>query len=113
MISYELAKKLKEAGFPQFGKGFGLYVLDSKRIGTSAWVQAFKKDGVIYEPTLSELIEACPKFRKLKKNKGNWIADSAPFEKKEDGTAKPFIHGTGSTPEEAVAALYLKLHAKD
>lgn len=53
MISYELAKKLKDAGFPQKGKGEFLESLNDE-----CDVCGFH---VAYIPTLSELIEALGK----------------------------------------------------
>lgn len=81
-MNYELAKKLKDAGFPQ--DGIGQFI-----------------DVKLASPTLSELIEACgDKFRGLSK-RANWRAQDVMG-----------IEEFGDTPEEAVANLYLALNNK-
>lgn len=97
MITYELAKELKDAGFPQ--------PLLSPTIPTNmALVRP------VHYPTLSELIEACgQKFSYLKrfdpmdKGKYHWEAYS---------TLNTSLIGGGSTPEEALANLWLALNKK-
>ena len=87
-MNYELAKQLKDAGFPQIGSGFTLY----------------PNDGIHKEvrfPTLSELIEACGGNSKAliqQNNKTMW-------EYAIDGQG-----AVGQTPEEAVANLWLELN---
>lgn len=82
-MNYELAKKLKNAGFPITSWN------DNSEAGE--W-----SDGT-YEPTLSELIEACrlSVFFDLKKVSDGWIATDN------------YKVGKGKTPEEAVAWLWL------
>lgn len=76
MISYKLAKQLKEAGFPQYIKAGGkVYtgIMGHPRRGipyqypvtTVFEPEAWDKfaDDVIVIPTLSELIEACVAFQ--------------------------------------------------
>lgn len=79
-MNYELAKKLKDVGF-------------RVPVGASS----------LWQPSLSELIEACgEKFSNLRNDEGRWIA-----------TASGVSYGqTGSTPEEAVANLWLALNEK-
>jgi len=81
MITYELAKQLKDAGwvFP---------------VGN--WVE----DKYLTLPTLSELIEACGEhFGQLKRYTNAWqVMDCYD------------LVVTGKTPEEAVAKLWLKLY---
>lgn len=96
MINYELAKKLRDAGFRfEFGNEV---VLDTFPSNTS-----FER-----HPTLSELIEACEggefelKRGVLTDNKNDW---SAGINYKTNRTF-------GSTPEEAVANLWLALNSK-
>lgn len=113
MLSYELAKKLKEAGFSQEGKGdlaamIGdlnfFAVLPGDPVGTA-------QEDSVYIPTLSELIEACGKeFAGLHRVRhlDRWLAV-----RDTDGGMKQFLAGDGSTPEEAVSRLYLALHAKN
>ncbi|MES2060240.1 MAG: hypothetical protein V4438_04385 [Patescibacteria group bacterium] len=112
-MTYELAKKLKDAGFPQ--KSGNYYV------GDEVWDETAqsdyetratpKRDNWIYAPTLSELIEACgPTFRKLKaptSTTNQWIA--AQFKAEENNEP---AYAVGSTPEEAVANLWLVLNEK-
>ena len=94
-MKYELAKELKDAGFPQAG--------DGKWIVPPDQLVARKADR-IYVPTLSELIKACgDDFRSLERGqdeerKSYWLAckwDSVSWD--------------GTTPEEAVARLWLAL----
>jgi len=58
-MTYELAKKLKDAGFPQiWGEG---YFKDLQGRLTKKGYEEIKGHYVVYFPTLSELIEACGK----------------------------------------------------
>lgn len=87
-MNYELAKKLKDAGFPQNNHYYCL------------------EDGTISDvciPTLSELIEACGKdFETLSwyEYPDKWMVTGGKEEIEE------FI---ASSPEEAVAELYLEI----
>lgn len=111
MITYELAKKLKDARLSQFGRSRNFYIQGSLQENP---VIATSED--IYIPTLSELIAACGDgFQMLidttpddthKWEAGQWewcdgysmrIDESRPL-------------GSGSTPLEACANLYLALH---
>ena len=96
-MNYELAKKLKEAGFPQdfdFAENVGSMLHPD-----------------IHFPTLSELIEACgERFRSLlqhsvREDGHKWCAKAG---KRAGGFLK-----NGKTPEEAVAKLWLSLQDKD
>jgi len=96
MITYELARQLKDAGFPTE------IILETD--GENIWE-------VVRSPTLSELIEACGEFgfeSLISSFDGEWkkyfIAKSAP----KTGSKQ----GTGKTPEEAVTNLYLELKKK-
>jgi hypothetical protein len=106
-ISIELAMKLKIAGFPApkkedswIGKTFVGYG-ESSIVGGNG--------GVAYVPTLSELIEACgEKFWRLELNPiiaNQWLVWG--LKNKEDCMT---IGDSGSTPEEAVAHLWLALN---
>jgi len=98
-MNYELCKKLKDAGFPQQKFGYG----------TS---HHHKQGDVCYIPTLSELIEACGErgMFALTREQGEdcwvWTATTPHL------TARELVSGTGSTPEEAVAKLWLTLNEK-
>jgi hypothetical protein len=95
MISYELAKALKEAGFP------GLKSIDYL---TQAGIASFSGG-----PTLEELIEACVKLSQtrdfhLERNGlgDDWGASVDCFAENE--------YISGKTPIEAVARLWLALY---
>ena len=90
-MNYELAKQLKDAGFP---KTFYLYD-ETQEIGN--------------EPTLSELIEACgDKLENLTQSyKGKWCCNYYYEEDENFGS-----DSDGSTPEIAVARLWLALNEK-
>lgn len=101
-MDYELAKKLKDAGFPQherLGIGHGDIFIDGKY-------------GLMYVPTLSELIDACGKglgylapFRDLDGKIVSWGAKNFYGETQ-------FVEHHGSTPSEAVANLWLAINNK-
>jgi len=104
MISYKLAKKLKDAGFPQGEEG--IYISSSGIVRDIA-IKAMKETGqAFYSPTLSELIEACGVKLKLMGEKGDWYVSTYEMEL-ENETIR------GKTPEEAVAKLWLKLNNPD
>ena len=106
MISYELAKKLKKAGFPQGGNGEWFDA--KKEIWQGACDCEFcdPKNQMAYIPTLSELIEACGDgfSRLIREKKDSWSADGWYAER-----SNP-IMVFGKTPEETVAKLWLKLN---
>jgi len=102
MLNYEICKSLKDAGFPQKLEDL---------------LNEIEYQGVTYqkptEPTLSELIQECgnePKgiyFRWLKNEKTQWHAQA-----RRHPSSLGDVRAKGSTPEEAVALLYLKLYEK-
>ena len=108
-MKYETAKELKDAGFPQDGDG-GIYVNSDG----SNKLEVDPRDGRIgyYIPTLEELIEACGRgFQRLDrqnlvKNPDTFWALSSKYD-----DDKPY--GTGTTPSEAVANLWLALNKID
>lgn len=99
MLSYELAKELKDAGFPQHPAG----EFDTHDCGCP---------NIYYcSPTLSELIEACgfPLYLHANVN-GHWYAKNGLASNAIEGGNK---YGDGfATPEEAVARLWLALNKK-
>lgn len=107
-MTYELAKELKDAGFSQTGNGLwsgnvGKINLESILPGE---VFGIAQEDFVYLPTLSELIEACGYgFFNLEywshPAHNSWLAK---------GTTGVEIKG--STPEEAVARLWLALNKK-
>ena len=102
-MDYELAKQLKDAGFPQKEKGTllfadGITMADSQK----KW-----NENSAYSPSLEELIDACgDEFGEL--GKGNatidspWTASGLPV--------KIGFCGQGKTPTEAVARLWLEIN---
>src|SRR6267378_5416645 len=90
MISYQLARKLRDAGFPQ-----------------SELARAQQKAGYDYVsmPTLSTLIEACAEnFGALGRESNCWLACGYISERGEWKNAHK-----GESPEEAVARLWLSI----
>ncbi len=108
MITYELAKKLKDVGFPQ--NSYDKNGTPVARLGRMSGNQDrinFQEE--VIAPSLSELIEECGMgFETLHEDSfENWFA----------GIYNWYDHywvtiETGKTPEEAVANLYIKLHEK-
>lgn len=93
-IELALARKLKEAGFPQSSLGLHLNTGDED----------------IFYPTLSELIKECgDNFFALAKNA---YLDSPSWSATPPGKLG-MKGGFGHTPEEAVSNLYIKLHEKN
>jgi hypothetical protein len=113
-MNYELAKQLKEAGFPQN--------LDGNRNiagGPMMFEVGLPDKERCYVPTLSELIEACgiqfdklyyrPIGSNLEDGKGAWFARKMyPL----DYRPLKMLDQRGSTPDEAVARLWLALNQK-
>ena len=99
-MEYELAKKIKDAGFRQRGEGI-LIVIKSSAIGPTT--KSFNNYS-FYLPTLSELIKACGEdFGHLDKEGDTFVAFSV------DGLGEDY---NSPTPEEAVANLWLRLNEK-
>ncbi len=96
-MNYELALQLKEAGFPQKGKGH---------------FETTKLDEPYYIPTLSELIEACEddNFHLLS---GSIVGAYIEWQAYTGFARMPKHIGVGTSPEEAVAKLWLALNKKD
>lgn len=108
-MTYELAKEMKEAGFPQ---GEELYC--ACHFTTESDREQLDLDTVydcgterVSIPTLEELVEACGKyFNELWKEEVltvKWFAI---------GNVMPGFEGKGATPNEAVARLWLALNKK-
>lgn len=126
-MNYELAKKLKDAGFEQKdGFSFGIHLnpfsgkeesiekCDSKNttIDYDSWV---------YIPTLEELIEACGEdfdsldYYPKNKTEHKWVAFSSIDEKTCEKCGSPlgnYKQAPGKNSSEAVAKLWLKLNKK-
>lgn len=93
MITYELTKQLKEAGFEEI-IGKPMFIEDD-----------------FFPPSISELIESCG---------DNFLSLDSPFIETNSGWCavgmsngdRLYIKQEGLTPEEAVAKLWLKLNKK-
>ena len=114
-MTYELAKELKEAGFPMIkwwvkfdDDKHVVFAVDSSS-GTRFVVHVGKEGWIL--PTLSELIEACGElglFNSLTYcGEGEWEAVGITKETNIE------LDGRGLTPEEAVARLWLALNKKE
>jgi hypothetical protein len=102
-MDHSLAKELKDAGFPQNGKSCDTH----SDINDRTLIER------VVHPTLSELIEACPKqmgtatFVLGSANQGQaWVACYFDFRANRGAE----LNETGQTPDEAVARLWLALH---
>ena len=103
-MQYKLAKKLKDAGFPQADPNRALNVGTFQYVGENS-----DKETLCYIPTLSELIEACGHYfyQLTKEDDGSWTCASI------NGYPKSGFGVTNSpTPEEAVANLWMALTDK-
>ena len=111
MISYNLAKRLKDAGFTQMG--YGRVIPNASILHMRSQAEARHKNDYLYVPTLSELIEACGEgFSELSRRMvmntfhvfgGDYIVETSKWQ---------FEILDCATPEEAVANLWLSLHEK-
>lgn len=104
-MNYELAKELKDAGFiqPPVRNPFA---------GLAGW---WNQD--VYTPSLSELMEACGEgFNALwshpENNPRTWEAGIMVDGWEGASFHRTYPTGVGSTPEEAVARLWLSLNKK-
>lgn len=112
-MNYELCKELKDAGFKSNSGNIFISNYINKPIEkceNCAEEYGFEpyNDEVVYIPSLSELIEACGNDFECLKYRGS--------NKWECGEISPFELWTtlseGSTPEEAVARLWLEINKK-
>ncbi len=103
-MKYELAKKMKDAGFP-----FNEWFLE-EHSGQSSTLQWENKDWQF--PTLSELIEACGSdFHCLVHNTNAGIDCEGNFwSVGRDSLVKNWVNG--ATPEETVANFWLEINKK-
>jgi len=117
-MNYELAKKLKDAGFPQEKCYFTFVKISNGEwdLWNSTDISEFETPRTeisdVHCPTLSELIEVCGEgFETLSKDEDGWYANNyytrEQAEKQDDSILKLFH---GSTPEEAVAKLWLEIN---
>lgn len=120
-ITYELAKELKDAGFPTPSTGQIITDADMAR----GWhFKSIPNDPGewYYEPSLSELIEVCGEdFDRLEHEKDSAFLQGEHIKRnrfRADGYVQveknhwSTMSYLGSTPEEAVAKLWLALNKK-
>jgi hypothetical protein len=123
-MKYELAKELANAGFmPRSYVGARFYrSVASRRKGAMPEHEVmtqvfddltFEPPLYIYIPTLEDLIEACGReFRTLDRDasggKIEWLCNNY-IRENDDGSGDIIV---GKSPVEAVARLWLRLHAK-
>ena len=114
-MEYSLAKKLKDAGFPQKGDGMWFCEMDSPAGGSSYDLRSTPLPGFAlnegydtsYQPTLLELLNECGEdFHELKRVTkyasigSDWYAVS---------TTQGIYSGIFTDPSEALASLWLAL----
>lgn len=106
-MKYELAKALKDAGFPQEDESNNDLIHPPYCTGLED-NNPCKRSDMAYKPTLGELIEECGNgYFKLeqatteKSDKKSWLANT-----------DTVLGECESTPEEAVARLWLALNKK-
>lgn len=112
-MTYELATKLKEAGFSQvMGNGeFLMGNLEEDETG-------LRTTNSVYVPNLSELIEACGEKVCLVEQNGKWNAlkHNNIIQMVNAAALQMFITGylgSGATPDEAAATLWLALQKNE
>lgn len=121
-MNYELAKELKDAGFTQGRKGeIYLWVKGNRPFSSDHWKRFYcknTKNGLaldaewFYIPTLSELIEACGDWfdglmnQHTAEPERRWVAMESRYRSLDE------CH-FGTTPEEAVARLWLAINRKE
>lgn len=115
-MNYELAKELKDIGFPQVGASLSGYLeKDSNATFEDSFYRGHyigKSEDWIYKPTLFELIEACgdsltsiSRWKEMSnKEKNTWQVMG------KRNTVN--FHYLGSNIEEAVARLWIGLNGK-
>ncbi len=114
MLDYETCRKLKEAGFPQ-GSPLSrhAHILNDGGFCENERCDFLLRTQYVKTPSLSELIEACGKDIILHGpdtsdvGEGCWRSPTKHWSVYKDFFTN--LHGIGSSPEEAVANLYLEL----
>ena len=114
-MTYELAKQLKDAGFPQdmhdmFDRWatWGGELNDHGKPLIRLWDRFMRQPDDVFMPTLSELIAACgDNFQHLWKD----VYQTNDWSSMAMGNDMNEKYGHGKTPEEAVARLWLNLNA--
>lgn len=117
-MNYNLAKQLKDAGFTQHDGPTvplgGCYIGENNQTSLGTFDKGF-----VYAPPLSELIEACGDgfsqvgHEILQRRTEDWPVDKewhASGKNVLTEITNVYVHAYGSTPEEAVAKLWLELN---
>lgn len=114
-MDYQLAKELKDAGFPQNPQRHSerpdSWIHPDGDIADWVGASGGNPDDECYLPTLEELIEACPQIHDgcafdMIVIEGEWIA----WYEAPNREIKKTPEGLGKTPTEAVARLWLALN---
>lgn len=102
---YNLAKQMKDLGFPQNENGrYGVFHTSEDGTVEDGWTTTKGNPDGFYLPTLEEVIKACgEEFFQLTKGSGIWYAEGDII-----GTDKV----TGSTPLIACMKLWIALNQK-
>ena len=109
-MNYELAKQLKDAGFPQELTSGRRGYLSSGGVPVGADIIAAQ----CYFPALEELIEACGERLILFETRGTWHASKWGGNYCADHYIDDSLDGLhkAEKPKEAVAKLWLAIHSK-
>lgn len=118
MITYELAKRLKEAGFPYKEESYkeiyppGVEMIPGNYIG--AGMSTVVAQGQVRLPVFTELVRACgDRLGSLHNEKSSAIDGNKWWAWEDESYGEPKgKEGLGSSPEEAVAELWLALNRK-
>lgn len=104
-MNYELAKQLKDAGFPQDAENTRCRCSFPEEVSEPRTETYYGHD-TVYVPTLEELIEACglPFLKLIRDSQTSWDAHAY--------IGSSVIFENGNTPTEAVAKLWLALNKK-
>ena len=112
-MNFELAKELKEAGYPQEGKTDNYWAFDGYCRAYRSYFEELEWPNLFYIPTLEELIEACgDEFMTLSLRPKSIGIDLPDTKWSAFTTIHAEMIGHGSTPIEAVARLWLALKRK-
>jgi hypothetical protein len=104
-VKYQLAKELKDEGFPQPD--------DPVRSPGGSYPDHEDDEQSVYIPTLEELIEACGKQFDYLDAPAVWHDNTTDPEAQWAAISHQGSCGIGPTPAEAVARLWLALNRKE
>jgi hypothetical protein len=113
-MNCELAKKLKDAGFPQGGDDVSQYFVAQTKTGvlllvSNRYDKRWQSEDAVKHPTLSELITACgERFKVLERTSQRWWACGCEQTCPEPGSKEWDFEAASAI--EAVANLWLALN---